>query len=197
MHPNSAFRSSDDPLAFVAAQGFAHIFGQTPDGPRVAHAPVLVTPHGSLMFHLARGNALALHLDGLTAVASVGGPGHYVSPNWYADPAANVPTWNYHAVEVEGSVRALDMDALEALLHVSSATFEPRVGEDWTMHKMERPRAEAMMRAITGFELVPTAIRTTVKASQNRSAADAAGVIAALERLGEHAGAAAIKKARS
>ncbi len=65
------------------------------------------------------------------------------------------------------------------------------------MHKMERPRAEAMMRAITGFELVPTAIRTTVKASQNRSAADAAGVIAALERLGEHAGAAAIKKARS
>jgi transcriptional regulator len=197
MHPNSAFRSTDDPLAFVAAQGFAHIFGQTPDGPRVAHAPVLVTPHGSLMFHLARGNALALHLDGLTAVASVGGPGHYVSPNWYADPAANVPTWNYHAVEVEGSVRALDMDALEALLHVSSATFEPRVGEDWTMHKMERPRAEAMMRAITGFELVPTAIRTTVKASQNRSAADAAGVIAALERLGEHAGAAAIKKARS
>ena len=197
MHPNSAFRSTDDPLAFVAAQGFAHIFGQTPDGPRVAHAPVLVTPHGSLMFHLARGNALALHLDGLTAVASVGGPGHYVSPNWYADPAANVPTWNYHAVEVEGSVRALDMDALEALLHVSSATFEPRVGEDWTMHKMQRPRAEAMMRAITGFELVPTAIRTTVKASQNRSAADAAGVIAALERLGEHAGAAAIKKARS
>jgi transcriptional regulator len=197
MHPNSAFRSTDDPLAFVAAQGFAHIFGQTPDGPRVAHAPVLVTPHGSLMFHLARGNALALHLDGLTAVASVGGPGHYVSPNWYADPAANVPTWNYHAVEVEGSVRALDMDALEALLHVSSATFEPRVGEDWTMHKMERPRAEAMMRAITGFELVPTAIRTTVKASQNRSAADAAGVIAAIERLGEHAGAAAIKKARS
>jgi transcriptional regulator len=197
MHPNSAFRSTDDPLAFVAAQGFAHVFGQTPDGPRVAHAPVLVTPHGSLMFHLARGNALALHLDGLTAVASIGGPGHYVSPNWYADPAANVPTWNYHAVEVEGSVRALDMDALEALLHVSSATFEPRVGEDWTMHKMERPRAEAMMRAITGFELVPTAIRTTVKASQNRSAADAAGVIAALERLGEHAGAAAIKKARS
>ena len=43
MHPNNAFRSNDDPLAFVAAHGFAHIFGQTPDGPRVAHAPVLVS----------------------------------------------------------------------------------------------------------------------------------------------------------
>lgn len=196
MHPNAAFRSDDDPLAFVAAHGFAHIFGATPDGPRVAHAPVLVTAAGTLMFHLARGNALAQHLDGLTALISVGGPGHYVSPNWYAQPANNVPTWNYQAVEIEGPVRALDMAELEALLNLASATFEPRVGENWTMAKMERPRAEAMMRAITGYELTPAAIRTTLKASQNRSDADAAGVIAALERLGEHAGAAMIRKAR-
>lgn len=196
MHPNAAFRSDDDALAFVAAHGFAHIFGATPEGPRVAHAPVLVTAEGTIMFHLSGGNALARHLDGLTALISVGGPGHYVSPNWYAEPAGNVPTWNYQAVEIEGPVRALDMAELEALLNLSSATFEPRVGEDWTMAKMERPRAEAMMRAITGYELTPTAIRTTLKASQNRSDADAAGVIAALERLGEPAGAAAIRKAR-
>lgn len=197
MHPNPAFRSDDDPLAFVAAHGFAHIFGQTPDGPRVAHAPVLVTPAGSIMFHLARTNALARHLDGLTALASIGGPGHYVSPNWYDDPAANVPTWNYQAVEIEGPVRAMDVAELEGLLHFAAATFEPRVGEDWTMHKMARPRAEAMMRAITGFELVPAAIRTTLKASQNRSDADAQGVIGALERLGQHDGAAAIRRARA
>jgi transcriptional regulator len=144
---------------------------------------VLVSAAGTLMFHLARGNALAQHLDGLTALISVGGPGHYVSPNWYGEPANNVPTWNYQAVEIEGPVRAMNMDELEELLHVASATFEPRVGENWTMHKMERPRAEAMMRAITGYELTPAAIRTTLKASQNRSEADAAGVIAALEGL--------------
>ena len=196
MHPNAAFRSDDDALAFVAAHGFAHIFGMAPEGPRVAHAPVLVSAAGTLLFHLARSNALAAHLDGGTALISVGGPGHYVSPNWYADPAANVPTWNYHTVEIEGPVRAMAMDELEALLNLSSATFEPRVGEDWTLAKMQRPRAEAMMRAITGYELTPAAIRTTLKASQNRSAADASGVIAALERLGEHAGADAIRKAR-
>jgi transcriptional regulator len=196
MHPNAAFRSDDDPLAFVAAHGFAHIFGQTPDGPRVAHAPLLVSARGSVMFHLARGNALARHLDGRVALASVGGPGHYVSPNWYAEPANNVPTWNYVAVELEGPVRALDMAELEALLIEASATFEPRVGEDWTMAKMARPKAEAMMRAIIGYELTPTAIRTTCKASQNRSEGDVAGVLAALERLGEHDGAARIRAAR-
>lgn len=197
MHPNAAFRSDDDPLAFVAAHGFAHIFGATPDGARVAHAPVLVSAHGTIMFHLARGNALATHLDGLTALISVGGPGHYVSPNWYAQPANNVPTWNYQAVEIEGPVRAMGMDELEVLLHLASAIFELRVGEDWTMHKMERLRAEAMMRAITGYELTPAAIRTTRKASQNRSDEDVAGVIAALERLGEHAGAETIRKSRA
>ena len=196
MHPNPTFRHDADALAFVAEQGFAHIFGVTPDGPRVAHAPVLVTKQGTLQFHLARGNALALHLDGLNALISVGGPGHYVSPNWYQTPASNVPTWNYQAVEIEGPVRAMRMDELEALLDLSAATFEPRVGEDWTMAKMERPRAEAMMRAITGYELTPVAIRTTLKASQNRSEADAMGVVAALERLGETAGAATIRKAR-
>lgn len=197
MHPNPAFRSDADPLAFVAAQGFAHIFGQTPDGPRVAHAPVLVSAGGNLMFHLARQNDLARHLDGLVAIASIGGPGNYVSPNWYAAPANNVPTWNYQAVEVEGRVRAMTADELEALLNLASATFEPRVDEDWTMAKMERPRAEAMMRGIIGYELVPAAIRTTLKASQNRSEADAAGVIAALERRGDIAGAALIRKARA
>ena len=196
MHPNAAFRSETDPLAFVGHQGFAHIFGTTPEGPRVAHAPLLVSARGSVMFHLARGNALARHLDGIVALASVGGPGHYVSPNWYQQPASNVPTWNYVAVELEGPVRAMDVDELEELLNLSSATFEPRVGEDWTMAKMDRPKAEAMMRAITGYELTPTAIRTTLKASQNRSETDAAGVIAALERLGEHAGAATIRAAR-
>ena len=196
MHPNPSFRLADDPLAFVAATGFAHLFGQTPAGPRVAHVPLLVMPGGSVQFHLARGNALAAHLDGAVALASVGGPGHYVSPNWYAEPAASVPTWNYLAVELEGPVRMLDADALEALLNTASATFEPRVGQNWTMAKMERPRAEAMMRAIIGFELTPHAVRTTMKASQNRSEADAHGIIAALDALGETAGSAMIRKAR-
>jgi transcriptional regulator len=53
-----------------------------------------------------------------------------------------------------------------------------------------------MMRAITGYELTPAAIRSTCKASQNRSEADAAGVVAALEQLGEHHGAATIRAAR-
>lgn len=198
MHPNPAFRfmPEDPALAFVAAHGFAHLFGMTPDGPRVAHAPLLVMPSGAVRFHLAKGNALAKHLDGLLVLASVGGPGSYVSPNWYADPAGHVPTWNYRTVELEGPVTALGWDDLHALLDQSAATFEPRVGQNWTMAKMDPARRDAMMRAITAFELVPTDIRSTDKNSQNRSDADARGVAAAMEAIGDTAGAAAIRRTR-
>ena len=198
MHPNAAFRfkSADPVLAFVAEYGFAHIFGVTPDGPRIAHAPMLVTDDERLRFHLANSNDLTPHLDGEPALVSIGGPGHYISPNWYADPAMHVPTWNYRSVEIEGVVRRLSDAELADLLDLSAATFEPRVGEDWTMAKMAPARAEAMMRAITGFELLPGSIRTTDKASQNRNEADARGLVAALERIGERAGANAIRRTR-
>lgn len=198
MHPNAAFRfRADDPaLAFVASYGFAHVFAMTPDGPRVAHAPVLVTDTGAIRFHLANGNALAKHLDGDRAVLSIGGPGSYVSPNWYEAPAMHVPTWNYRSVEIEGPVRALSFEALGELLELSAATFEPRVGESWTMAKMPADRRDAMMRAITGFELLPESIRTTDKASQNRSETDARAVVSAMERNGDTAGAGAIRRTR-
>jgi transcriptional regulator len=198
MHPNPAFRfmPEDPALAFVAVHGFAHLFGMTPDGPRVAHAPLLIMPSGAVRFHLAKGNALAKHLDGLVALASIGGPGSYVSPNWYADPAVHVPTWNYRTVELEGPVTALGWDDLHALLDQSAATFEPRVGQNWTMAKMDPARRDAMMRAITAFELLPTDIRSTDKNSQNRSDADARGVVAAMEAIGDQTGAAAIRRTR-
>lgn len=72
MHPNAAFRSDVDALAFIAAHGFVHIFGSAPGGQGVAQAPVLVTPAGTIQFHLWRGNALARHLDRLTAPKRLG-----------------------------------------------------------------------------------------------------------------------------
>lgn len=197
MHPNAAFRmDAAGALAFVGAHGFAHLFGMTPEGPRVAHVPLLVTPEGVVRFHLANQNALTPHLDGEPVLASVGGPGSYISANWYGDPAGHVPTWNYRTVEIEGRVTRLDWAGLGDLLDLAAATFEARVGEDWTMSRMDPARRDAMMRAITGFELVPETIRATDKASQNRSETDARAVVAALERLGDVAGAAAIRRPR-
>ena len=115
MHPNPAFRPRQDDLAALLVReiGFAAIFAATPDGPRVAHAPVVLSADATtLQFHLARGNGLTKHLAGAPALAVVQGPDAYVSANWYADAATAVPTWNYVAVEMEGVARKLGEEGM-------------------------------------------------------------------------------------
>lgn len=198
MHPNNIFREKpgSDPLDQVAAIAFARIFAATPEGPRVAHAPVLRTGPDRLRFHLANYNALVAHLNGATALIVAEGPNGYVSANWYADMRGAVPTWNYVAVEAEGTVAALDRAALIDLLDGLSATLEPRVGEDWTRAKMEAARFEAMLNAITAFEMTVTATRATHKLSQNQSAAAAERLIEAMHAQSDAATAEAMRKAR-
>ena len=187
MHPLAQYRWDDRRacLAFVEETVFGNVFLQTPQGPRVAHVPLFVEGE-RLRFHLANGNALTAHLDGATALASVTGANAYVSPNWYVN-RRRVPTWNYVAVECEGPVRNLSPDELVALLDVSAARQEPRVGENWTRAKMEPARFEAMCRAITGFELDATTIRATRKLSQDSNAADLGGAVEGVAATGDPA----------
>ena len=189
MHPNSAFRHDDRALleALVDEVAFGMVFAATPDGPRVAHVPLLCTADGAVQFHLARGNALTRHLDGATVLAVVNGPDGYISPRWYTNGGADqVPTWNYAAVELEGRVRRLDEDGLLDQLSALSAKHEARVsaGQPWTMDKLSEARRIGMVKSIVGFEMDVLAWRETLKLSQNKSAEDRTALAAGLESEG-------------
>ncbi len=190
MHPNAAFRHQDrDLLELLIEQiGFGMVFAQTPDGPRVAHVPLLRTGSGALQFHLARGNGLTKHLDGSIALIVINGPDGYVSPRWYADPA-QVPTWNYVALELEGRVRRLDSEATLAQITTLSDQHEARIaeGQPWTMDKLPPEKLRGMLAAIVGFEVEVTAWRETLKLSQNKDAAERERVAAGLESEGSPA----------
>ena len=189
MHPGAQFRHDDRALlrAMVDEVGMGMIFATTPDVPRVAHVPLLLVSD-RLRFHIARGNALARHLDGLNALALVNGPDAYISPRWLADPA-QVPTWNYVALELEGRVRRIDQDALLGQLTALSARNEARIatGQPWTMDKVPPAKMDALLSAIVGFELEITAWRETVKLSQNKPAGERERVAAGLDGEGARA----------
>lgn len=190
MHPNPAFRSDDRDLleSLIEEIGFGMVFLTTPDGPRVAHTPLLSTGDGAVQFHLSRGNALTRYLNGETALVTINGPDGYVSPRWYAD-SAQVPTWNYIALELEGRVRRMDEDGLLGLLTALSDQQEARVigGKPWTMDKMPADKLRKMMAAIVGFELEVQAWRPTLKLSQNKPADERERVAAGLEEQGSRA----------
>lgn len=185
MHPNPSFRDDSPDLhqSLVDAVGFGTIFFQTSAGPRVAHSALLAMDSSKLQFHLARGNALTRHLEGSTALVVVNRPDAYVSARWYADPD-QVPTWNYIAVELEGSVRKLDDAELLQQLEMLSDHQQAKVegGIPWTMDKMSPRHLEGLVRSIVGFELEIETRRETVKLSQNKSLEERERVIAGLEQ---------------
>ena len=178
MHPNPLFRSEDRGLfeALIDEIGFAMVFLVTPDGPRVAHTPLLSTGEGAVRFHLSRGNALTRHLDGATALVTVNGPDAYVSPRWY-DEHDTVPTWDYVALEMEGRVRRLSDEELEAFLHALIAKHEGRLGgETWRADEASETTWSKLFRGISGFEMEVQAWRPTLKLSQKKNADERARI---------------------
>ncbi|MET3666206.1 FMN-binding negative transcriptional regulator [Caulobacter sp. 1776] len=190
MHPAKAFRVEDRAtlLDFIASHPFVILAASVGGRPFVAQAPVVIRDldgEVALDFHLSRANALAPHLvQGFRAVALATGLDAYVSPDWY-ESADQVPTWNYLAVEAEGSIAPLNEAELIALLDDLSAREEARLlpKAPWTRDKMSDGRFEAMLRGIAGGRLFVERLEGTFKLSQNKSDADRLG---AAEGLGDH-----------
>ena len=181
MHPHPAFRWEDRPAIrdLVRDIGFGALFAATPDGPRVAHVPVVWLGDDTLGFHLARGNGLARHLDGATALFNLQGLDAYVSPDWYGAGPDEVPTWNYVAVELEGQVTRTDEGGLVAILDAISHEQERRLAPkpEWTLAKIDPARTAKLLTAIIGYRLEIRAWRGTRKLGQNKP--DAARLAAA------------------
>ena len=195
MHPNRAFDWTDESamLQFVSRNAFATI---AVPAPGVVHAPIVVAGR-SILFHVARRNRMADRIDGQRVVVSVLGRYGYQSANWYVSEN-QVPTWHYEVVEVDGTARMLDEEALsrqvDALSTAMEALYQPAT--PWTREKMAPGRYEAMLRAIVGFEIPIEAIRGTRKFNQHKNAADIEATVAGLRLAGEDDVAQAVKELR-
>ncbi|WP_070157469.1 FMN-binding negative transcriptional regulator [Sphingobium phenoxybenzoativorans] len=187
MHPDRNFHWQDraEMRAFVAETGFGMLFAATPDGPRVAHVPVLFRDEERIAFHLSNGNQITRHLAGTEALFVVNGPHDYISPDWYGMDD-QVPTWNYVSVELQGQVTALDKAALADLIDALSTDRESRLAPKpvWTRDKMRDGLFDRMLCAITGFEMRIDAWRGTRKLGQNKPAPAREAAADALDALG-------------
>lgn len=188
MHPNRKFQLTGraEMAAIVRSEGFGTVTVQTADGLRAVHVPVLLDGD-RLRFHVSRGNAVHAALQaGADALFVATGAHAYVSPEWYGLDD-RVPTWNYVAVELNGSVRALPDDELVLLLDEISAEQEAKLAPKvpWTRDKMTPGRFEGLCKAIAGFELEIREWRGTAKIDQDKPPEVRARIGAALRERGE------------
>lgn len=166
--------------ALMRAHAFATLITSTPDGePHITHLPLLLEDDGALTGHMARANPHWQAFATGHTVAVFHGPHAYVSPNWYVDPAREVPTWNYAVVHAHGRPQLIESAAERlAVVDRTSAYFEP--AEAAWMRQIEGARLDALVEAIVAFRLRPTRLESKFKMNQNKTPADRARVIARL-----------------
>ena len=184
MHPNPIFRSDDHDksLSFAAERGFGILSVNGDNGPLAAHLPFVFNEDRSkLAFHMLRSNPVARSLG--PALLAVSGPDGYISPDWYGVPEL-VPTWNYVAVHLRGTLRVLPPEALEPHLRALSGEFERRLLPKpiWDFDKVSLAAREKMMRMLVPVELEITHVDATWKLGQNKPAAAVLGAAEALKQ---------------
>ncbi|MEO1733336.1 MAG: FMN-binding negative transcriptional regulator [Pseudomonadota bacterium] len=174
MHPNPAFHTAEaeQNLEYARNRAFGVLAVCASDGPLLAHIPFLVSADGKMAeLHLVRSNPIVRMLKHpQPAKLAISGPDSYVSPDWY-EVDDQVPTWNYIAVHLIGTLYVLPQDRLRDILDRQSALFEEQLAPKpaWTTRKMTPNVMDRMMRSIVPCQLDITSVDGTWKLNQNKS----------------------------
>ena len=148
---------------------------------------------GTLVAHVARANPLWREArTDIESMVVFQGPQAYISPAWYAtkqETGKVVPTWNYCVVQARGRLRVIDDPAwvrrlVSRLTDRHEAARAGLPSAPWKVSDAPDDYIASMQRAIVGIEIELTALQGKWKLSQNRSAADRAGVAAGLAQQG-------------
>ena len=170
------------PLATIVTQGSGEL--------NANHIPLLLcatpAPLSILQGHVARGNPILSELSNTRdALIIFQGPDAYVSPSWYQEKALTgkvVPTWNYLAVHVYGTVSAHD-DAHWLRQHLEQLTAEHESGSaaPWQLGDAPSEYITRMLRGIVGIEIAINRVVGKWKLSQNKTAADQQAIVEGLD----------------
>jgi transcriptional regulator len=154
-------------------------------GLQANHVPLLLNPeegpNGTLHGHLSKANPQWREMEaGAEMLVIFQGPDAYVSPSFYPSKAEHgqaVPTWNYLAIHAYGIPEVVhDVDRLRTLVSTLTAKHEAGRPKPWTLEDAPADYIAKMLNAIVGFTIPIGRLEGKRKLTQNRSAADIAGV---------------------
>lgn len=163
---------------FIAAYPLGTLVSLSQSNLQMNYLPFYLENHGDklvLVGHLAKANTQLDSLKENPILVGFKGPDRYISPTWYESPF-QVPTWNYAAVEIRGSVELIhDFAGIEEVLSKSSVLFEQRNNTTWNYGLPEEMR-QALVKHIVGIKIHVEHLEAKFKLSQNRKPVDKAKV---------------------
>lgn len=139
---------------------------------------------GVLYGHLAKANPQWKMPRVGDAMAIFMGADAYVTPSWYEtkrETGKVVPTWNYAAVHAYGPVEFFEDERRlhDVVTRLTDLHERPRP-VPWAVADAPEPFVRSQLKGIVGLRLPVARLEGKTKMSQNRSAADRAGVSAGL-----------------
>jgi transcriptional regulator len=191
MYNPNHFRIDDQAVLFdfMSNNNFGILVTIDHGTPIATHLPFLIEPdrgaHGTLIGHIATANSQWQSFSSQReALVIFQGAHTYISPSWYQSQPG-VPTWNYATAHAYGIPRIIDDSQathkmLSGLVNKHEAAFK----QPWAM-KLPDDYYRQQTNAIVVFEIELNRIEGKFKMSQNRSAEDRSGVIAALDQSGD------------
>lgn len=155
---------------FLVNHSFGILVNQVDGKPWATHIPLEldVDADGNdiLVGHIAKANPQWKHFNENEKVLCIfNGPHSYISSSWYKEE--EVPTWNYIAVHVYGTLKVLDEEAVLASLHKLVDKYERDSKEPISLHNMS-PKTMRQIKGVVGFQIKIEDIQATYKLSQGR-----------------------------
>ncbi|NKC13735.1 MAG: FMN-binding negative transcriptional regulator [Gammaproteobacteria bacterium] len=195
MYQPRAFKEQRLPVlhALMRNEPFATLVINGNGGLSANQQPLLLdageSPYGTLRGHLAKANPLCGEIaDGTEALVIFHGPERYITPSWYPSKAVHgkvVPTWNYVTVHAYGTVHT-EHDAGWLRRHLTALVNhqEQNLDKPWALADAPQAFIDRQLSAITGIAIEIERLEGKWKVSQNRAAADRAGVSRGLRESG-------------
>ena len=170
---------------FIRKNGFGILISQAEGKIWATHIPLVLSPDGSkLSGHISKANKQWKDFESESEVLAIfSGPHTYISSSWYDHQ--NVPTWNYQAAHVYGTVRIIENDELYESLDQLVTKYEQASENPVSLETMTPDYVRREMKGIVGFEVAITRIESTNKLSQNRDDKNHERIVNELEKRGD------------
>jgi len=141
-----------------------------------------------LQGHIAKANPLwKMVQDNEQVLVIFYGPNCYISPNHYLtkkETGRVVPTWNYVAVHVQGSISFIDDNQWNYnMINDLTNLHEAQQSIPWAISDAPKEYIDKMLPAIVGFEIKILSMTGKWKVSQNQPDRNKRGVYDGLSQL--------------
>jgi len=192
MHIPKLFNNTDleSAKAYIKENSFGILVTtQENRAPWATHIPIELKTNAAgkdiLVGHISKANPQWKQFEQQSEVLAIFSAHHsYVSSSWYKH-STTVPTWNYVAVHVYGTIKILSEEELYQSLVRLVDKYEQVSKEPVSVDKMPEKMVKREMRGIVGFEIEITGFEAKEKLSQNRHKEDYQNIIEELKEVGD------------